>query len=128
MYAEGTMTREAFRQARREQIRREQRSRRWRILIFCVTIVVMFGIGVGFGTLLAKAEETEKEPSYKYYANIEIQRGDTLWEIADAYMDADHYRNRTEYINEVMRLNHMVTDHLVTGQKLVVPYYSTEVR
>ena len=62
------------------------------------------------------------------YANIEIQKGDTLWEIADAYMDADHYRNWTEYINEVMKLNHMVSDHLVTGEKLIVPYYSTEVR
>ncbi|MCI8822992.1 MAG: LysM peptidoglycan-binding domain-containing protein [Lachnospiraceae bacterium] len=128
MYAEGTMTREEFRRARREQIHREQQSRRRRILIFLVTIVVMFGMGVGFGTLLAKAEETEKAPAYKYYANIEIQKGDTLWEIADAYMDADHYRNWTEYINEVMKLNHMVSDHLVTGEKLIVPYYSTEVR
>ena len=75
MYAEGTMTREEFRRARREQIHREQQSRRRRILIFLVTIVVMFGMGVGFGTLLAKAEETEKAPAYKYYANIEIQRG-----------------------------------------------------
>ena len=55
MYGTETMTREEFRKARREQVLGEQRRRRQRILIFCITLIVMFGAGVGFGTLLAKA-------------------------------------------------------------------------
>ena len=75
MYAEGTMTREEFRRARREQIHREQQSRRRRILIFLVTIVVMFGMGVGFGTLLAKAEETEKHLHTSIMQILRFKRG-----------------------------------------------------
>ena len=126
MYAEGTMTREEFRQARREQVKKELRDRRRRILIFCVTLILMFSMGVGFGTLLAKAEETEKKPAYKYYTSIEIQKGDTLWGLADVYMDRDYYETRVDYINEVMRINHMVSGRLIAGKKLIVPYYSSE--
>lgn len=128
MYAEGAMTREEFRRARREQVQKEQRTRRKRIFVFFVTLIVMFGIGVGFGTLLAKAEETEQEPVYKYYTSIEIEKGDTLWEIAGAYMDTDYYESRMDYMKEVMKINRMTTDHLTAGKKIIIPYYSTEVK
>lgn len=124
MYAEGTMTREEFRKARREQVQKEQNTMRKRILIFCVTLVLMFCMGVVFGSLLARAEETEMEQMHKYYANIQIQKGDTLWEIADEYMDDGHYESRQEYILEVMRMNHMTDSHLTAGEKLIVPYFA----
>lgn len=126
MYAEGMMTREEFRQARRAQAKKELRDRRRRILIFGMTLLLMFGMGVGFGTLLAKAEETEKEPAYKYYTSIEIQKGDTLWGLADVYMDRDYYKTRADYINEVMKINRMVTGRLIAGKELIIPYYSAE--
>lgn len=97
---------------------------RKRILIFCVTLVLMFCMGVVFGSLLARAEETEMEQMHKYYANIQIQKGDTLWEIADEYMDDGHYESRQEYILEVMRMNHMTDSHLTAGEKLIVPYFA----
>lgn len=128
MYAEETMTREEYRQARREQAKKELRDRRRRILLFGMTLILMFGMGVGFGTLLAKAEETEKEPAYKYYTSIEIQKGDTLWGLADTYMDRDYYKTRADYINEVMKINRMVTGRLIAGKKLIIPYYSAEER
>lgn len=126
MYAAKAMEREEFRRSRRARVLKQQKMRRKMILLFFLTLIMMFGIGVGFGTLLTRAEEPQKAPSYKYYANIEIQSGDTLWEIADSYMDSSHYMNRKEYINEVMSINNMVTDHLVSGQKIIVPYYSAE--
>lgn len=125
MYAE---EREVLRKARREQMMRERKSRRRRAFLFCITLIVMFGIGVGFGTLLAKAEETEEETTYKYYTNIEIEKGDTLWKIADEYMDPAHYAGRSEYISEVMKINRMATDRLTAGKKIIVPYYSPEAR
>lgn len=126
MYAAETMAREEYRRSRRAKVLRQQKARRKMVFIFFLTLVVMFGIGVGFGTLLTRAEEPEGEPSYKYYTNVEIQNGDTLWGLADAYMDAEHYDSRTDYMNEVMNINHMVTDRLVAGQKLIIPYYSAE--
>lgn len=126
MYAAKAMEREEFRRSRRARALRQQKMRRKMILLFLLTLMIMFGIGVGFGTLLTRAEETEQAPSYKYYANIEIQSGDTLWDIADSYMDSAHYMSRIDYINEVMSINNMVTDRLISGQKIIVPYYSTE--
>ncbi|MCI9006733.1 MAG: LysM peptidoglycan-binding domain-containing protein [Lachnospiraceae bacterium] len=128
MYAEGTMSREEFRRTRREQVQKEQRTKRRRILVFFVTLVVMFGIGVGFGTLLAKAEEPETETEYKYYTSIEIQKGDTLWEIAKEYINTDHYKDLMAYMNEVMKINHMTTDRLTAGKKIIIPYYSSEIK
>lgn len=126
MYAAELAERNEIRRTRRAKALRQQRERRKTFFIFLFTLLLMFGIGVVFGTLLTRAEEPEKEPSYKYYTNIEIQHGDTLWDIADAHMDSAHYMSRTDYMNEVMSLNHMVTDRLVTGQKLIIPYYSEE--
>lgn len=126
MYAAETVTRNEVRRNRRAKVLKQQKERRKMLVIFLLTLLMMFGIGVCFGTLLTRAEEPAKEPAYKYYTNIEIQSGDTLWEIADSYMDSAHYTSRTDYMNEVMTINHMVTDRLVAGQKMIVPYYSAE--
>ena len=109
MYAAETMTREEFRKARREQVLQEQRTHRKKVLLFFLTLIVMFGVGVGFGTLLAKAEP-----------------GDTLWDLAELYMDDKHYDTRMDYIYEVININHMMTDRLTAGKKLIIPYYSDE--
>ena len=53
-----------------------------------------------------------------------VKAGDTLWAIADEYMDTTYYANRTDYMNEIMSLNGMVSDSLISGQMLIVPYYS----
>lgn len=128
MYAAESMERMEYRRNRRAAVRKQQKARQKMFMIFCLTIIIMFVIGMGFGTLLTRAEEPNRSPAYKYYANIEIKSGDTLWEIADEYMDTVYYADRTEYMDEIMVLNGMVSDHLVIGQKLIVPYYSTIVK
>lgn len=80
-----------------------------------------------FGSFLSKAETKETDTVYyKYYANIEIQPGDTLWALADEYM-SDQYESRAAYLAEVRQLNGIGdSDSIVSGQYLVMPYYSTE--
>ncbi len=127
MYAAETMTREEFRKARREQVLQEQRTHRKKVLLFFLTLIVMFGVGVGFGTLLAKAEEPETDSMYyKYYTSIKVEPGDTLWDLAELYMDDKHYDTRMDYIYEVININHMMTDRLTAGKKIIIPYYSDE--
>ena len=127
MYAAETMTREEFRKARREQVLQEQRTHRKKVLLFFLTLIVMFGVGVGFGTLLAKAEKPETDSMYyKYYTIIKVEPGDTLWDLAELYMDDKHYDTRMDYIYEVININHMMTDRLTAGKKLIIPYYSDE--
>lgn len=123
MYTAETMERTEFRRERRARALRQQRARKKLFLMLCMTLVVIFVMGMAFGTLLTRAKEPAQEYAPKYYSNIEIAFGDTLWTIADTYMDTVHYTSRRSYINEVMKINHMVSDRLVAGQKLIVPYY-----
>ncbi len=32
------------------------------------------------------------------------------------------------YMNEVMKINHMTTDRLTAGKKIIIPYYSSEIK
>ena len=128
MYEANMAERMEYRRNRRAAVRKQQKARQKMFVIFFLTILVMFGIGVGFGTLLTRAEAPSSEHYHKYYANIEIQKGDTLWGIADDYMDSVHYVDRTEYLNEIMEINGMVNSRLITGQKIIVPYFSSNIK
>ncbi|MCC8162875.1 MAG: LysM peptidoglycan-binding domain-containing protein [Lachnospiraceae bacterium] len=129
MYAARAEERESIRKSRRDRaIRQQKRERRRMIALLAATLVLIFAIGVGFGTLLTRAQEPTPEENYKYYTSIEIAKGDTLWSIADEYMDTAHYASRSDYISEVMSLNHMGSSSIVSGQKLIVPYYSAELK
>lgn len=128
MGAENKMNREEAHRKNRECAAKRQQESRRRICIFSLTMLLIFGLGVGFGTLLAKAQTQPEDTFYKYYANIEIERGDTLWDLADTYMDRAHYETRNDYIAEVMSINGMATDCLIAGQKMIVPYYSAELK
>ena len=62
---------------------------------------------------------------YKYYTAVTVQYGDTLWDLAAAHM-TDTYPSVKSYIREVKRINSMKSDTIYYGQKLILPYYSTE--
>ena len=65
MYAAEMAKREQVRKAHRVHAARKQRERRRTALILLVTLISIFIIGVGFGTMLAKAQEPEKEAHKK---------------------------------------------------------------
>ena len=56
--------------------------RRTFMLGLMVLTVIVIG-SVLLGTIRTQAAPAE--PSYKYYTSIQIQKGDTLWNIADEY-------------------------------------------
>ena len=104
----------------------KQREKRKMILLIVLTLVVIFVIGMGFGSMITRAKEPAAPAMYKYYANVDIQDGDTLWDLAGDYMDAAHYEDRMDYINEVMTINGMRDTCLIEGRKIILPYYSDE--
>ncbi len=55
-----------------------------------------------------------------------ISSGDTLWTIAQEYIDREHYDSLPDYIQEIKRLNGMKGDDINYGEHLIVPYYDTE--
>ena len=92
-----------------------------------ILFVVVFCVVVFSGGLLARAQEQreETEPRYKYYTSIQVESGDTLWDIAGRYMSGGSC-SREEYVRELMELNGLSGERIVAGQYLTVIYYSSE--
>lgn len=110
--------------------RRARRQRELKIKFMAIsigTLILVFLLGLTFGSILSRAGEKGSSANRcKYYANIEIQSGDTLWDLADNYMD-DNYKSKEAYIEEVIKVNSLSSEnHIVSGQYLVMPYYAEE--
>lgn len=75
-------------------------------------------------TMSAKAKEIPS--GYKYYTSIVVEKGDTLWDIANHYITPG-YSDISEYIGEVKCLNHLAGDEIHAGEYLTIPYYSDDI-
>lgn len=105
----------------RERIRRTRQIIERVLLTVCLIAL----LAIGSSVILTKATTTEeaKNVYYKYYTQIEIQSGDSLWEIAGKYMENGPYESRRDYMNEVVELNQLSSTKIIKGQHLIVPYY-----
>ncbi len=66
--------------------------------------------------------EPRTEDANKLYKTIEIRQGDSLWVIAEQYMD-EHYDSVEDYIQDLKDINHLETDCIEEGNYLTVTYY-----
>jgi hypothetical protein len=90
-------------------------------VISCVAILFLF---VFLVTILsensvASASGMKEE---KLVMKIQIQEGDTLWDIASDNM-SDHYDSINDYIHEIKECNSLISDTIHEGQFLIIPYY-----
>ena len=77
-----------------------------------------------FGKTLVMASEEENRAVYeRYYTDIEIEKGDTLWSIAKTYNKNSGMEIR-EYIREVKQMNRMVSDDIEAGDSLTIVYFA----
>lgn len=88
------------------------------ILTFITVCIIMLHTGP---VLNAKTECVNK----KYFTTIEVQDGDTLWNIAQNYI-TDEYSDTEDYLNEVRMINHIIGDEITSGCYLTIPYYAEE--
>ena len=51
---------------------------------------------------------------------------DTLWSIAEEYMDEEHYDSITDYLEEVKRMNSLTNDTIHYGEYLIIPYFDND--
>ncbi len=72
------------------------------------------------------AKARELPSGYKYYTSIVVEKGDTLWDIANQYITPE-YGDISEYIGEVKYLNHLRGDEIHAGEYLTIPYYSDDI-
>ena len=112
--------------AYKRRLRRQREIRRRCMMVFMTFCLVLIG-AVSYHAIRSDASNGNDEINFKYYTDITVQYGETLWDIADEYIDYDEYKSKDVYIAEVQRINHLDTDStLHAGQHLIVPYYSNE--
>ena len=95
-------------------------------IAFLATVFVMVTI-LFIGSIMFSMSAKAKEIStgYKYYTSIIVEKGDTLWDIANMYMSPE-YTDIKKYIYEVKTLNHLKGDEIHAGEYLTIPYYSSD--
>lgn len=96
------------------------------MLLLCLSIAAILFFTLWVTSISTQASDSEHQPMYKYFKSIEITAGDTLWSIAEANMDDEHYSYPSDYVAEVKRMNSLTSDRIEAGSYLIVPYYSTE--
>lgn len=113
------MTRtEISRKKRQEQLR-------FRITVFIIGFLFCIIIFFLLNSIVSNADKRQ-DNDIKVFTSIQIQYGETLWSIADDYMD-EHYHSQREYIKEVVNINSLSNeDEIKVGQYIIVPYYTED--
>ena len=117
------MTDRELRAYKRQQKRRKQIQRRIYTMIatICMTVVC----AVSFHGIRSVASNGENQLKFKYYTQVTVAYGETLWDLSDSYIDYEEYKDKNAYIAEVRSINHLSDENGVrAGQTLIVPYYS----
>ena len=93
--------------------------RRYLIISFLAVLLTILGVILGSNLLASSQSKASNEVNtYKYYTSIEVQKGDTLWTIAQQYY--------ASYIEEVKDMNQLTSDTIHAGEYLTVSYSSSE--
>ena len=108
---------------KREVVVRRQKS------LLAIAIIVIVAVGILLGSSINALASSDKDiSSYnKYYVSIRIESGDTLWTIADEYVDGFNL-SKADYIAEVCQINGISENNIQAGDHIVVPYYSQDIK
>ena len=105
---------------------RRQREQRKKLISITAALLLMVICVCSYRGITSKASDNAPV-AYKYYTDTVVKGGETLWSIADRYIDYDQYKSKQAYIDEVCCINNLYdASEIRAGQRLVVPYYSTE--
>ena len=84
------------------------------IIAFMVIMICL----TGCGSKASAASEASVQTTYTTYV---VQRGDSLWSIADAHLGGS-FSSHSDYMREVRRANALKGNDLYEGQLLAIPY------
>lgn len=102
---------------------RRQREMKKNLIIIVMTMCLIVTCSFSINGFRSIARNNSTVVSYKYYKSIAVTSHDTLWSIAEEYMDEEHYDSITDYIEEVKCMNSLTSDTIHYGEYLIVPYY-----
>lgn len=115
--------RELKRYGRVLRLRRERRKKAVMGFFAVLATACMITIcAASYGSIRSDASS-----GFKYYTSVTVEAGESLWDIAEEYIDYDYYKDRNDYISEVKNINHLdAQGSILAGQSLILPYYSAE--
>ncbi|MEI3266500.1 LysM peptidoglycan-binding domain-containing protein [Frisingicoccus sp.] len=97
-----------------------------KLFVLMVLLGVLFIVFISPGnTVEAQADDSMRMNERKYFTSYVVEKGDTLWDIAEQYMTPE-YESVNCYIREVMESNHLEHTVIKQGQLLILPYYADE--
>jgi cytochrome b len=111
----------------KNKLRRQRIVRRQKMALALIAAAIVFTVSFLVSTLMLDAQDNTYTPEFKYYKEITVHAGDTMWDIANEHISYDHYKNVDAYISEVCSINNLSDgDDILAGESLIIPYYSTD--
>lgn len=101
--------------------------RRRRIAAMFLALCLAVTCVVSYQSLTIRASARDEKITFKYYTSITVHTGDSLWSIAEKYNNTSYYKDNKSYMKEICSINNIEDASVLrAGQRLVVPYFSTE--
>ena len=105
---------------------RRNRELKRHIFVFALSIVLFLAMLFLFSTSKSVASNKEDQILYKHFDSIQIKAGDTLTTLAEQYV-CEGSNTVSSFIKEVRYINNLDEDDvLISGNYIIVPYYSTK--
>ncbi|MCD7752597.1 MAG: LysM peptidoglycan-binding domain-containing protein [Lachnospiraceae bacterium] len=116
-----------LRQERLQEKQRRAQIRKVRIAATIFSVLFLAAAVVSANALIAAARARETTVYQKYYTQVYVRSGDSVWKIADSYM-SDSYDSVNELVDEIIAINQLDPEGTIYyGTTIVVPYYISEV-
>ena len=94
-------------------------------MLFMGILLISVFFAFILGSIIVKAQNNQKANADNIkYTSIVIDDGDSLWDIAEAYIDYSHYNTIYEYMDALKSINGMTSNNVFAGQNFIVLYYS----
>ena len=109
--------------ARREKVERQRRTILFTAMALILGVILAFSV---HGTSAQATGTDQASDTYKYYKEVYVESGDTLWSIAEEYTDGS-VSDINECISSMRDINNLHPyETLKAGTYIIVPYYSTQ--
>ncbi len=106
-----------------QQIRRIKRN----CIICTLTLFMIAGLTLSISVLRSTAQDKDAVITYKYFTSVVVKYGDTLYSLAEKYTEG-YNMEPSDYVKEVMHINHLDNEEICSGQNLILPYFSKELK
>lgn len=95
-----------------------------KVSIISFTLAIAVTVCIIISSIIVKANEhTAINNDIKSFVRIDVEKGDTLWTIAESNI-SEHYDSIYQYIREIKNLNGLTSDDILYGSKLIIPIYT----